>query len=31
MPPWKDLMDDDKIAKLGAYLETLAVEGANWK
>jgi len=24
-------MDDDTIAKLGAYLETLAVEGANWK
>lgn len=31
MPPWKDFMDDDTIAKLGAYLETLAVEGANWK
>ena len=31
MPPWKEFMDDDTIAKLGAYLETLAVEGANWK
>lgn len=31
MPPWKQFMDDDTIAKLGAYLETLAVEGANWK
>lgn len=31
MPPWKDFMDEDTIAKLGAYLETLAVEGANWK
>jgi len=24
-------MDEDTIAKLGAYLETLAVEGANWQ
>jgi mono/diheme cytochrome c family protein len=31
MPPWKEFMDDDTIAKLGAYLETLAVEGANWQ
>ena len=31
MPPWKEFMDDDTINKLGAYLETLAVEGANWK
>jgi len=31
MPPWKELLDDDNIAKMGAYLETLAVEGANWK
>lgn len=31
MPPWKEFMDEDTIAKLGAYLETLAVEGANWK
>jgi mono/diheme cytochrome c family protein len=31
MPPWKDVLDDDNIAKLGAFLETLAVEGANWK
>ena len=31
MPPWKEFMDEDAIAKLGAYLETLAAEGANWK
>ena len=31
MPPWGQFMDDDTIAKLGAYLETLAVEGANWQ
>jgi mono/diheme cytochrome c family protein len=31
MPPWKEVLDDDNIAKIGAYLETLAVEGANWK
>jgi len=31
MPPWKDVLDDDNIAKIGAYLETLAEEGANWK
>jgi mono/diheme cytochrome c family protein len=31
MPPWKAVLDDDNIAKIGAYLETLAAEGANWK
>ena len=31
MPPWKQVLDDDNIAKVGAFLETLAVEGANWK
>lgn len=31
MPPWKEVLDDENIAKIGAYLETLAVEGANWK
>ena len=31
MPPWKDVLDDAKIAQIGAYLETLAIEGANWK
>lgn len=31
MPPWKEVLDDTKIAQIGAYLETLALEGANWK
>lgn len=31
MPPWKDVLDDDNIAKIGAFLETLAEEGANWQ
>ena len=31
MPPWKDVLDDDNISKLGAFLEMLAEEGANWK
>jgi mono/diheme cytochrome c family protein len=31
MPPWKEVLDDDNIAKVGAFLETLAEDGANWK
>ena len=31
MPPWKEVLDDDNINKVGAYLETLAIEGAVWK
>jgi mono/diheme cytochrome c family protein len=31
MPPWKNVLDEDNISKLGAFLETLAVDGANWK
>ena len=31
MPPWQNVLDEDNIAKIGAYLETQAVEGANWK
>jgi polar amino acid transport system substrate-binding protein len=31
MPPWKEVLNDTQIAQLAAYLETLAVEGANWK
>jgi cytochrome c oxidase cbb3-type subunit III len=31
MPAWKDYMDEDTIAKIGAFLETRAVEGANWQ
>jgi mono/diheme cytochrome c family protein len=30
MPPWGGLLDEDEISQIGAYLETLAVEGANW-
>ncbi len=31
MPPWKEVLDEEAISKVGAYLETLAKEGANWK
>lgn len=31
MPPWKDVLDEENIAKIGAFLETLAEEGANWQ
>ena len=31
MPPWREVLDDGKIAQVGAFLETLAIEGANWK
>ena len=31
MPPWKDVLDDEALNKIGAYLETLAHPGANWK
>jgi len=31
MPPWKDVLDEDAINKIGAYLETLAQPGAYWK
>jgi mono/diheme cytochrome c family protein len=31
MPAWKEYMDEDTAAKIGAYLETLAQEGANWQ
>lgn len=31
MPPWKDILDQDSISKIGAYLETLAQPGANWQ
>jgi cytochrome c oxidase cbb3-type subunit 3 len=31
MPPWKEVLDEDAISKIGAYLETLAKEGANWQ
>jgi mono/diheme cytochrome c family protein len=31
MPPWKEYLTDQQISQIGAYLETLAVEGAYWK
>ena len=31
MPAWGGVLKDDDIFKIGAYLETLAIEGANWK
>lgn len=30
MPPWGEYLDGDQIAEIGAYLETLAIEGAKW-
>ena len=30
MPPLGGYIDEDEIARMGAYLETLAIEGANW-
>jgi mono/diheme cytochrome c family protein len=31
MPPWKEVLDEEKIAQVGAFLETLSIEEANWK
>ena len=31
MPAWGGVLDDQTIYQIGAYLETLAIEGANWK
>lgn len=30
MPPLGGYLDEDQIARIGAYLETLAIEGAAW-
>ena len=30
MPPWGGVLDEDEIAQIGAYLETLQLEGAVW-
>ena len=30
MPPWKDVLDEEAINKIGAYLESLAQPGAYW-
>jgi mono/diheme cytochrome c family protein len=31
MPPWGGIIPPEDIQRIGAYLETLAIEGANWK
>jgi mono/diheme cytochrome c family protein len=31
MPPWGGVLSDQQIYQIGAYLETLAKDGANWK
>jgi mono/diheme cytochrome c family protein len=31
MPAWGAVLDDKTIYEIGAYLETLALDGANWK
>jgi mono/diheme cytochrome c family protein len=31
MPAWNGVLDDKTIYEIGAYLETLAMENANWK
>jgi len=31
MPAWKGVLDDKQIMEIGAYLETLAMEGADWQ
>jgi mono/diheme cytochrome c family protein len=30
MPAWNGALSDDQIYQIGAYLETLAIEGASW-
>jgi|TARA_B100001964_G_C14148130_1_gene560715 mono/diheme cytochrome c family protein len=30
MPPWGGVLDEDEIAQIGTYLETLALPGAKW-
>jgi mono/diheme cytochrome c family protein len=31
MPPWGEVLDGEQVSQVGAYLETLAIKGANWK
>lgn len=31
MPPWDGVLDGEQISQIGAYLETLAADGANWE
>ena len=30
MPPWEEFLNEEQIAMIGAYLETLAARGAKW-
>lgn len=30
MPPWGGVLDEDEIAQIGAFLETLQLDGARW-
>lgn len=31
MPAWGPVLKEEQIYQIGAYLETLAIDGANWK
>ncbi len=31
MPPFGEYLDFDQITQIGAFLETVSIEGANWK
>ena len=31
MPPWDEVLDGEQVSQIGAYLETLSIEGANWE
>ena len=31
MPAWRGVLKDEDIYQIGAYVQTLAIEGANWK
>ncbi len=31
MPPFGEFLDFDQISQIGAFLETRAIEGANWR
>ena len=31
MPAWGAVLDEKTIFQIGAYIETLAIDGANWK
>jgi mono/diheme cytochrome c family protein len=31
MPPWDGVLDGEQVSQIGAYLETLAIDGANWE